>query len=157
MNDPNCVVRIIAKDHGLQLAGQPGEFAQVGTISLNSEYFRSVETHHLGKLFNQQITLFDDVEDDEYDGDFGEDDEEMPMIRTQITIVNQVKKALPEPTAAVSRPVLKDIESNIEAPRLQTAKTTVNKRASPSAAMSSPMARAGGSFVKRKTVITATG
>lgn len=61
------------------------------------------------------------------------------------------------PARQPARPVLKDIESNIEAPRLQTAKTTVNKRASPSAAMSSPINRAGGSFVKRKTVITATG
>jgi len=30
--------------------------------------------------------LFDDVEDDEFDGDLGEDDEEMPMIRTKFTI-----------------------------------------------------------------------
>ena len=94
LNDPNQVVRIIAKDHSLQLAGQPGEFAQVGTISINASYFKQVETHNLGKLFNQNITLFDDIEDDEFDGDFGEDDEEMPMIRTQITVVNQVKKVL---------------------------------------------------------------
>ncbi len=26
--------------------------------------------------------MFDDVDDDEFDGDLGEDDEEMPMIRT---------------------------------------------------------------------------
>jgi len=32
----------------------------------------------------QWITLFDDPDDDEYDGDFGEDDEENPMIRVQI-------------------------------------------------------------------------
>jgi hypothetical protein len=59
---------------------------------LNTNYFRDVETSNLGKLYNQNITLFDDVEDDEYDGDFGEDDEEMPMIRTQITVVRSVKK-----------------------------------------------------------------
>jgi hypothetical protein len=35
------------------------------------------------------ITLFDDVEDDEFDGELGEDDEELPMIRTKFTI-NQV-------------------------------------------------------------------
>lgn len=38
------------------------------------------------------ITLFDDVDDDEYDGDLGEDDEEMPMVRTSITVVKSIKK-----------------------------------------------------------------
>jgi len=28
--------------------------------------------------------MFDDMDDDEYDGDLGEDDEELPMIKTYI-------------------------------------------------------------------------
>jgi len=34
--------------------------------------------------FSQWITMFDDMDDDEYDGDLGEDDEELPMIKTYI-------------------------------------------------------------------------
>jgi len=30
--------------------------------------------------------LFDDVDDDEFDGELGEDDEEMPMIFTTFTV-----------------------------------------------------------------------
>jgi hypothetical protein len=29
----------------------------------------------------QWITIFDDVDDDDFDGEFNEDDEEMPLIR----------------------------------------------------------------------------
>ena len=36
--------------------------------------------------FNQEITLFEDQEDDEFDGDLGEDDEELPMIKTSIQV-----------------------------------------------------------------------
>ncbi len=33
-----------------------------------------------GKTFKQWVTLFEEPEDDEYDGDFGVDDDELPMI-----------------------------------------------------------------------------
>jgi len=45
----------------------------------------------------QWITLFDDAEDDEYDGDFGEDDEELPMIRVQFNAVHVAKEAPAQP------------------------------------------------------------
>ena len=77
------VVRIIAKDHGLTLEG--GEFVQVGTISLNcGQYFK--DQINFGTKFQQWITLFDDTEDDEFDGDLGENDEELPMILTHMTV-----------------------------------------------------------------------
>jgi len=34
--------------------------------------------------------LFDHPEDDEYDGDFGEDDEEEPMIKCHFIVTNPV-------------------------------------------------------------------
>lgn len=50
----------------------------IGCISFNAKaYF--LDSHPSVKT--QWITLFDDEEDDEYDGDFGLDDEELPMIR----------------------------------------------------------------------------
>ena len=42
-------------------------------------------SENLGQNLTQWITLFDDTEDDEYDGDFGEDDEELPMIRVSFS------------------------------------------------------------------------
>lgn len=59
---------------------------QVGTISLNVEYFRNVTMSQYGETFTQWITLFDDVDDDEFDGDLGEDDEELPMIKTTFMV-----------------------------------------------------------------------
>jgi hypothetical protein len=59
---------------------------QVGTISLNVEYFRNVTMSQYGDNFTQWITLFDDVDDDEFDGDLGEDDEELPMIKTTFSV-----------------------------------------------------------------------
>lgn len=59
---------------------------QVGTISLNVEYFRNVAFSQYGDTFTQWITLFDDVDDDEFDGDLGEDDEELPMIKTTFRV-----------------------------------------------------------------------
>jgi hypothetical protein len=59
---------------------------QVGTISLNVEYFRNITVSQYGETFTQWITLFDDVDDDEFDGDLGEDDEELPMIKTNFSV-----------------------------------------------------------------------
>jgi hypothetical protein len=59
---------------------------QVGTISLNVEYFRNMPTGQHGETFTQWITLFDDQDDDEYDGDLGEDDEELPMLRAHFSV-----------------------------------------------------------------------
>lgn len=59
---------------------------QVGTISLNVDYFRNLPPAQYGENFTQWITLFDDQDDDEYDGDLGEDDEELPMLRAHFTV-----------------------------------------------------------------------
>jgi hypothetical protein len=40
----------------------------------------------LGNQWTEWITLFDDTEDDEFDGDFGEDDEELPMIKATMKV-----------------------------------------------------------------------
>jgi len=69
----------------------------VGTISLNMEYFRNLEPKNLGTTYKQNITLFDDVDDDEFDGELGEDDEEMPMIRTAITVEEAPLESTPSP------------------------------------------------------------
>jgi hypothetical protein len=77
----NSVIRIEAKDQSsdpLNIANQ----THVGCISFNARhYFSSSQPTFNPGLKTQWITLFDDEEDDEYDGDFGVDDEELPMIR----------------------------------------------------------------------------
>jgi hypothetical protein len=42
------------------------------------------------------ITLFDDVDDDEFDGDLGEDDEELPMIHTAFSLTKNIPQAAPQ-------------------------------------------------------------
>ena len=64
--------------------------ARVGTISFNKDYFLDVPKGQFDQPFVQSITLFDEVDDDDFDGELGEDDEEMPMINCSFTI-NQVK------------------------------------------------------------------
>jgi hypothetical protein len=39
-----------------------------------------------GETYTQSITMFDDVDDDEYDGDIGENDDEVPYIKLQLTL-----------------------------------------------------------------------
>lgn len=75
---------------------------QVGTISLNVEYFRNITMTQPTEVFTQWITLFDDVDDDEFDGDLGEDDEELPMIKTTFAV-----SALEEPKQPASPPRVK--------------------------------------------------
>ena len=83
----NSVVRIIAKDTNLCLNRKPSNGvnddieARVGTISFNSNYFKELNPDLIGKLMTQWITIFDDVDDDDFDGEFTEDDEELPLIR----------------------------------------------------------------------------
>jgi hypothetical protein len=89
LDDATNVIRLIARDHGLKT--DDGEFAQVGCVSLNIEYFKN---HNVGSTFTQWLTLFDETNDDEYDGDLGEDDEELPMIKAKFDFV---KPAVPKP------------------------------------------------------------
>ena len=37
------------------------------------------------------ITLFDYIEDDEYDGDLGEDDEEKPRVQVEYKLTNSIQ------------------------------------------------------------------
>lgn len=94
LNDPNAVLRFLVKDHSIS---HDGDYAQVGTISLNMEYFRNVEPKNYGTKYSQHITLFDDVDDDEFDGELGEDDEELPMIRTMIVVEEAPLESTPSP------------------------------------------------------------
>lgn len=65
------------------------------------DYIKNVPDKYFGREYQQWITLFDDFEDDEFDGELNEDDEEMPMIRTMISInavdKNTLVKAKPSP------------------------------------------------------------
>ena len=91
----NGLVRIIAKDRtmckGLPSTGVDSDMdARVGTIAIKAEDFE-MHRNRSEKTFSEWITLFDDIDDDEFDGDFGVDDEELPMIHANITI-NAVEK-----------------------------------------------------------------
>jgi hypothetical protein len=60
----------------------------IGSISFNIyQYFKQMHPTAYDQVHSQWITLFDHPEDDEYDGDFGEDDEEEPMISTHIKVM----------------------------------------------------------------------
>ena len=49
----------------------------------------------------QWVTLFDDIDDDEFDGDVGENDEETPRIRIAFELANKVRESkAPQPTQA---------------------------------------------------------
>jgi hypothetical protein len=74
--------------------------ARVGTISLNKEYFQDIPAQSYGQTFKQNITLFDEVDDDDFDGELNEDDEEMPMISTLFTVNDKlpVKDTLDTPS-----------------------------------------------------------
>ena len=82
--DPNAVIRVVAKESSMTDA--QGEIAHVGCISFNVEYFRTLPVEKYGKNLQQWITLFDDAEDDEFDGELGDDDEEMPMMRVNFEV-----------------------------------------------------------------------
>jgi hypothetical protein len=70
--------------------------ASLGSISFNHEtdftVCRELE-------FSQWVTLFDEVDDDLYDGDLGEDDEENPKVLITFKLVDG-------PTPTVSAPLL---------------------------------------------------
>lgn len=101
--NPKSVVRLIAKD----IMQCPGNFpsnginddmdARVGTISFNKEYFQDVQPANFGRVYQQNITLFDEVDDDDFDGELNEDDEELPIIRCEF-IINDKAPAQEENT-----------------------------------------------------------
>lgn len=83
LSNSSNVLRIVAKDLSIP---EGTDYMQVGCISLPIDYFKNILETQYGQIFTQWITLFDDLDDDEYDGDLGENDEEHPMIRTHIAV-----------------------------------------------------------------------
>ena len=84
------MVRIVARD-GLS-SEDPVKQTHIGSISFGiKKYLGEVA---LGEKFTKWITLFEDELDDEYDGDFQEDDHELPMILVSFQI-SQTSDILP--------------------------------------------------------------
>ena len=92
ITSPKAVVRLIAKDvehckNKLPGTGLNDDIdARVGTISFNKEYFLDIKPASYGQSFVQNITLFDEVDDDDFDGELNEDDEELPIVRCEFII-----------------------------------------------------------------------
>lgn len=168
LNDPQAQLSLIARDVTQWLkSGAPipeDESApQVGTISLNTEYFRNVPVAQHGQTLTQWITLFDDQDDDEYDGDLGEDDEELPMLRSHFTV--QVDQPLQEstpspqknspprvtPAAVVKQPSEATLKKPTPASTATLATTTATA-APPRASFTNLMSPIKNA--KRKTVVT---
>lgn len=64
---------------------------KVGSISIPQDLFvNSGDSKHV-----QWITLFDHLDDDEYDGDFTESDEEMPRVKFMFVIEKVVELITP--------------------------------------------------------------
>lgn len=61
-----------------------------GSISLNIHNYFFNSTVKYNHPYKQWITLFDDPEDDEFDGFLGEDDGEFPKLLCTITILEDV-------------------------------------------------------------------
>ena len=68
------VVRVIGRDD-----------LKVGSVSIPHEVFLSCGESR----YKQWITLFDHLDDDEYDGDLGENDEEVPRVQFGFLIEQQ--------------------------------------------------------------------
>jgi len=58
------------------------EDLRVGSVSIPQEIFLSCGESR----YKQWITLFDHLDDDEYDGDFGDNDEESPRVQFLFSI-----------------------------------------------------------------------
>ena len=65
---------------------------KVGSISIPQEVFFTAGKDEQGK-YRQWITLFDHLDDDEYDGDMGENDEEQPRVLFNFAISTEKKQA----------------------------------------------------------------
>lgn len=168
----NSHVRIIAKDKSLcpgaiaSTAANDDLDARVGTIGFKSEDFASANQDADSK-YTQWITLFDDVEDDEYDGDFGEDDEELPMIRTVFTMnptapVEERKIAAeatpsPEKMSAVRQRSPTAAEPVAKGSFAGKGRATLRSPGAASLGGAEGLASPSRATVKRKTVITDNG
>ena len=75
---PQEVVRVIVQNQ------DDDEF--FGSISVPLKKYFLSDTLVKNHAYKQWITLFDDPEDDEYDGDFEVDDEDHPKIQVSFAI-----------------------------------------------------------------------
>jgi len=65
----------------------------VGSISIPQEiFYMAGESKH-----KQWITLFDHLDDDEYDGEMGENDDEQPRICFTFDLAYEKEKEKPKP------------------------------------------------------------
>lgn len=112
MASPKSVVRLIVKDVMHCPGNQPGMGvnddvdARVGTISFNKEYFQDIQPANFGRPYKQNITLFDEVDDDDFDGEFNEDDEELPIVRCEFVINDKQTADETTPSPAKIAPAL---------------------------------------------------
>lgn len=67
----------------------------IGSVSISQDLFLSCGESR----YNQWITLFDHMDDNEYDGDFGENDEEDPRVQFLFTIEKGSAKSFTPPAA----------------------------------------------------------
>jgi len=75
---PDEVLRVVIQD---KTAENTSEL--IYTISFPIQgYFMSEDQMDYGATYNTAITLFDDADDDIFDGTFGQDDDEEPMLLT---------------------------------------------------------------------------
>ncbi len=63
-----------------------GECSHIGSISIPSFMFLQCPLKKMRKIW---LTLFDYIEDDEYDGDLQEHDDENPRIQMQFKLTNE--------------------------------------------------------------------
>ena len=115
----NGAVRIIAKDQaqcprGAGTGVNDDIDARIGTISIKAADF--ADAHRSGVPdWSEWITLFDDIEDDDFDGEFGIDDEEMPMINCAFSL-NQDWPATPKVAAQTPKTESVSLPAAEEAP-----------------------------------------
>lgn len=88
-------------DRFVIIAQTTDKSVKIGSISIPQDlFFSSGQSRHV-----QWITLFDHIEDDEYDGDFTEEDEELPRIQVMFSIQNYLHSNTMPPPTRVSNPI----------------------------------------------------
>ena len=75
-------IRLIVKNLG-------DEEMPLGSITFPYEYFEPC----INQNFKQWVTIFDHIDDDEYDGDPGDNDEEEPKILIDYSVTKYISNA----------------------------------------------------------------
>lgn len=91
--EPQDKIVVIAKQVG------QGE-VKVGSVSLPQELFLSCGESE----YKQWITLFDHLDDDDYDGDFGDNDEETPRVLFKFRVEQESSLTAPIQVAKTPTP-----------------------------------------------------